>query len=253
MVVARSRWRDPGFLVCAVAALVIGVAIGQRIAYYQSIGGESVMSVAFFLVLTVLGVIVAAVVWPIVARLLRRSSSRAFASVGMASLVLAAGIGGGIATAGFTGSTYHPPVTLASTASISANLTGAGLASATVSGAAGSCSSEPNTRRVGTVEAFDLGAFGSGRLRGFLSFGTDGGVDGWAMIDGSDADPELLPIRWAGTLRVVSISPDRSSGEVSLDDVPLSVDAKLPGQSVGPEWPRMMSGDVSWQCQPFTE
>lgn len=253
MSVARSRWRDPGFLLSAVVALVIGVAIGQRMAYYQSIGGESAIGVAVVLVLTVFGVIVAAIVWPILARLLRRSGAQALASVGLASVALTAGIGGGMATAGLTGSTYHQPITLDSAASISAELTGSGLSSATVNGAAGRCSSEPDTQTIGTVEAFDLGAFGTGRLRGYLSFSSNGEVDGWAMIDGSDADPEALPIQWAGTLRVVSMLPDRSSGEVSFPDVALGVDAKLPGQSVAPEWPRTITGSISWQCQPFSE
>jgi hypothetical protein len=168
-------------------------------------------------------------------------------------VAVATGVGGVMATAGMTGSTYQPPITRYSAASISAEITGSGLASATVNGAAGRCSSEPDTHTIGTVEAFDLGAFGTGRLRGYLSFSINGEVDGWAMIDGSDANPEALPIQWAGTLRVVSMLPDRSSGEVSFPDVALGVDAKLPGQTVAPEWPRTITGTISWQCQPFSE
>jgi hypothetical protein len=247
------RWREPGFLLSAAVALVLGVAVGRGIAYFMSQGGLWVITAAFITILTGFGVIVAAVAWPVVARLLRRSPRSALASVGMTTIVLAAGIGVGAATARLTGATYHPPVTLQAAATIQANLSGPGLDTATANGTAGTCDSEPDSRAIASVTALDLGSFGTGRLRGFLTFSPDGTVDGWALIDGSDSAPDVLPIQWAGTLRVMSISPDRTKGDVYFPEVALVTDSKLPGASVAPEWPRTMTGDVSWQCQPWQD
>jgi len=246
-----SRWRNPGFLVSAAVALMLGVYLGRSVAYYGSIGGESIMGASFIVVLTAFGVVAAAIAWLIIARLLRRSAGRALASAGTSAAVLAVGMVGGALTAGITGGTYHPPIFLQASAVIQGNLSGTGLVTAMVDGAAGRCDSAPDSREIASVEAIDLGSFGSGRLRGLIVFNPDGSVDGWAMIEGSDNDPEVLPIRWAGTLRVMSMSPDRSTGDVFFPNVPLGEDAKLPEQTVAPEWPRTLTGDISWECQPF--
>jgi hypothetical protein len=247
----RSRWRDRGFLASAAAALALGAYLGREAAYYASIGGESILGVGFLIGLAILGVIIAAIGWPILARLLGRSAWRALGSVGVAAAVMTVGMLGGAATARITGGTSHPPVYLQASARIQATLSGTGLDMARVDGTMGHCDSEPDSREIASVEALDLGSFGTGRLRGLLVFNPDGSVDGWAMIDGSDSNPEALPIRWAGTLRVMSMSPDRSSGDVFFPDVHLGVDSKLPDATIGPEWPRSMSGDISWECQPF--
>jgi hypothetical protein len=229
------------------------VSLGREVAYYASAGGESILGVGFVIGVTVIGVLVAAVTWPIVAALAHRSVVRALVSVGLAAGVLAAGMAGGAATAGLSGGTYHDPVYLQANAKIQANLSGTGLGTAMVDGAVGHCQSDADSREIASIEMLDLGAFGTGRLRGLLVFNPDGSVDGWAMIDGSDSDPEALGVRWAGTLRVMSISRDRSSGDVFFPDVALDHDAKLPGATVAPEWPRSISGDISWECQPFTD
>ena len=243
----RATWRRPAFLVPAAVALILGVLIGRSMGYYSSIGGESIMGVAFLLALAVLGTLVTWVIWLILVALLRRSVRTAIKVLALATVAFAAGITAGAATAGATGGSYHPPVVLTAPATIKAHLMGAGLADAIVDGAAGTCESEPDRQVIGTVTAVDLGAFGAGRLQGFLSF-SPAGVDGWVLVVGSDSDPEVLPIRWAGTLTLTESPADRSSGTVFLPDVPLGEDAKLPGASIAPEWPRTMAGEISWDC-----
>ena len=247
-----SRWRQARLIV-VVAVFVLGVYLGRSIAYELSIGGESILGASVLAGLALVGAAAASIVWPVVARLSGRSVGRALASVGLSTAALAVGAVAGTGTAGLTGATYHPPITLEAPATIQSDLFGPGLAVALADGTAGRCTSEPDSRRIASVTALDLGAFGSGRLRGFLVFAGDGSVDGWALIDGTDVDPEVLPIRWAGALHVMSISADRSSGDVFFPDVPLAVDAKLPDATIGPEWPRTIAGDISWQCQPFED
>ncbi|MEO5705188.1 MAG: hypothetical protein ABIZ52_06985 [Candidatus Limnocylindrales bacterium] len=247
-------WRRPDFLIATAVAVVVGVIVGRGVAYWLTRPGSmNTVSAGLLIVLTIIGVVVVSSIWLAAVRVLGRDGRAARRSIALATAVLVACTVGAYATAGFTGGTYVEPVVLSATGTTRSTLTGAGMAPAIKDGGAATCDSEPDTRIVSSVMASDLGAFGTGRLRGFLMFSPDGSVDGWALIDGSDGNPERLPIQWAGTLRVADLSADRTSGRVTFPDVPLGEDAKLPGDSIAPEWPRTLSGEISWECGPWAE
>ena len=250
--------RNLSVLAAAMAA-IFGILAGRAIAYEASQGSLHPITAAIYGMLV--GVLVVAlVVIGVVAIVVRRGhASRAIATVFASAGLLVAGAFGGGLTARASGATYHEPVVSEAAAEVHVRLAATSVPFAAQDGGQASCRSVPDSRTVSSVSGLDLGELGPGTLRVGFTLGTAGSgtADTELFIDAGDL-PEGSPlVSWTGTVAVTTTNADGSAGQLTFSNLALSNPAAKDATGASdptsalPGWPAMLSGSISWTCQPW--
>jgi hypothetical protein len=235
-----------------VAAVVIGVLAGREIAYERSLPGLSGV-LGGIIPMFLLGVaIVGLLAVALVATLIRRGHvSRAVVTLVATAGMLTSGAFGGAASAGATGAVHREPVVLQAAGEAHVELDGVRLPFDAVDRSPVECESVPDGVAVAAVTASALGELGPATLRASVSVPALGPgasrADFW--IDAGDlADGATQPY-WSGSVLVLEMARDGTSGRLAFDGLAHPIDEKLPPADAS--WPATISGQLSWSCQPW--
>ena len=257
---STASWRRPGFLVIVGIVLAIGVIGGRAIAYGISQGGLSILGAGVLIFLFGAAVIGLAAIGLVALRIRRGHLSQAVATVLAAAAILMAGTVGGGATAAVTGGVYRDAVVLRATGEATLRLDTRGvLPFAARSAASAACGSEPDGRTVVDVTALDLGELGPGTLRGTLLLPVVPSDMPTAefFVDLGDLPDGSIPPSWSGRVLLTGMDADHASGRLAFDGLALLIPDKMPEEqssaaiAVGKAWPTTISGEMSWNCQPW--
>jgi hypothetical protein len=238
-------------LVLLLSAMFVGAAAGREITRASSIGGMSSIGAAFVFVL--LGLVIVALGVPgIVALVRRRQMSPAIATVLATAALLGIGAVGGSATFA-VGGIDQVPAPLQAAGRMQVEVRGGSVPFSPRAGATADCTSDIAGATVVGVAALDAGELGSGTLRasvgGLAHLDRIGVVE--LFIDGADVvDGSAQPF-WNAPLQILTLGPDGLTGNGSFEHARLVTDQKEPTSSGAGAWPAVLSGTISWTCDPF--
>lgn len=243
--------------IVAVGAVVCGVFLGREIVHERSVGGLGGAIGAGLVTAFLVAIVVLLVGTALVATKLRHGDiSRTIRTMFIAAGLLVAGAIGGGATAGLSGGLYEAPVVLSAagetTTEADAELT------AFVGRARGeaTCTSAPNTTRVESITALDLGELRATTLRGTMTFDPDGagGAIASFWIDGADLPEGDLGPSFDATVETVELAADGRSGtahiHTSTGPGAVGKGGEEPPAEAAPlqGWPSSFGFSVQWTC-----
>ena len=247
----RSRLRDPAFVVVVIGVAAIGAWAGREMAFQRGAGG---MGAAFGPPLIVagllVGMLVVAAIWSIVARLCGREARRTRGSIAVAIGLLWAGAISGYAISAGPAGIRPEPVILEATGRMSTILTG-GSPQFVAHDAAATCYSHADSRDLGSIESDDVAEFGAATLRPWVHPGVAGAdpvVD--LVVESTDLPEGADHVGWTGPAQLVESNDGRTQGRVSFEHLPREA-VKQPTATPSSDWPDTLSGAISWVCDPW--
>lgn len=246
---ARLRAVAP-LLVGGLVGLVVGIWAGSEIRLVGTSGGLGSVS-AFLGMVVVAGACVALLVAGLVIRAMVPRLQ-----LGQALLAGMAGLAAGAVLGGTLGPAYLPQMEVAGRLTISLE-----EPDVVLDGAA-TCWTEPNTRRVSSIDAPTMGEIGGHRVFGALGLDELEADSAFVEIGQGDEDfPPGSPVHQYGADVItldLETSDDRLAGSFRLEGLALvggsdaAPDGAIAENAYGPfdgvDWPPVLGGRVSWTC-----
>ena len=236
------RWR---LALVALIGFLVGLGAGYQMGYTVSLGGLEGIAAAFIglmvgVVALVLGVV------GIGAGFGRRWTLRLGAFLAAGMLVLGT-VAGNVAVSAFDLG-YKPPVSLQGIGSGSIVLDVAGF-EPTGDGEV-TCRSVDDSMDVGSIQFDALGELNGGTLRSWIDLPHPGRGGGFIelIIDGADLPEGSAQPTWSGSVQV-TVTDGGVSGSGSFSALGLRLEPLDAAPTSG--WPATLTGEVTWQCQPW--
>jgi hypothetical protein len=239
-------------LVAAGGATLLGILIGREVAREISVGGLggiAAIGLIVFVALVVIGLVLVAVI----ATAFRRGHATwAIGRVLIAAGLLAAGTAIGRETAR---GAYPQPVILTAAGTTQVSLESAGVPFVARTAGRAECRSVQDSRDVQEVTTLDIGELGPGTLQAVISIGPGGGPGDASMIlaiDPADLAAGALQPTWEiGPFPTMRATTGNTTGTMKFD-LSRNLDAApSPGGTASALWPKTLSGEISWTCEPW--